>query len=141
MHYLIYFSTASDDVTQKDIEEILEGSRQRNDESGITGLLIYHDGSFIQMLEGPEEAVVETYGRIEKDQRHTRITKVFSGESDQRYFPDWKMSYEVIDDETARKIEGFEPMSSSVEFVAANESQHMAIKMLHYFIELKSNAR
>ena len=139
MYYLIYLSTSVDYLTEKDIENILARSRNINEENRITGLLVYYHKSFIQMLEGSEEDVNETYGRIKEDQRHFRVTKMFSGPSERRYFPGWKMAYEPVDSKLAKKIIAFEPLDSGRTFIEKNIKEHFALEMIHYFCEVKMN--
>ena len=141
MFYLIYISTAIEGLSEQDIENILERSRDLNEKNDITGILIYHENSFIQMLEGEEEAVIETYGRIVEDERHFRVTKMFSGPSDKRYFPDWKMAYESVDESLAEKIKAYEPLETGLAFVEDRLEEHFALEMIHYFCELKITSK
>lgn len=92
------------------------------------------------MLEGSEGSVLETYGRIQQDKRHYRVTKMFSGPMDKRYFPDWKMAYQSVDQEFENKIKAYQPLEDGLAFVKENVKEHFALEMIHYFCELKMNA-
>lgn len=73
------------------LARILDASRERNKPAGITGTLISRADIFVQMLEGPREAVSDTFGRIAKDVRHDEILLVQMADASGRLFPDWLM--------------------------------------------------
>lgn len=64
---LVYMSAADEPFDQDRLDALLEHARARNAASGLSGLLVYKDGRFMQLLEGPEAAVLETYQRIIED--------------------------------------------------------------------------
>ena len=57
MKRLIYLSSAVRLATRDDLAQILGAARRNNRRDGVTGLLMYHDGTFLQILEGEETAV------------------------------------------------------------------------------------
>jgi len=89
----IYLSTATEPMTEEDIEQILATSRRNNTPAEITGLLVYHDGHFLQVIEGPKEAVTDCVARIKQDPRHDAIFRLSSGPAAQRAFADWRMGF------------------------------------------------
>lgn len=90
---LIYSSHAKREMTVQDLEHILAVSRARNALVGITGLLMYRDGKFLQCLEGDAAAVRDTYARILRDPRHHRAVHLMEERAEQRSFPDWAMEF------------------------------------------------
>ncbi len=58
----------------------------------VTGLLLYPAGSFLQLIEGEERAVINTFNRIEQDPRHTDITVVDRRFIVDRHFGQWRMA-------------------------------------------------
>lgn len=74
-----------------DVEAILQQSRHNNAVDGITGLLWHDDGHFLQVIEGPESSVAETYGRIARDPRHHDLTILSDRPVDTREFGYWSM--------------------------------------------------
>jgi hypothetical protein len=137
MYYLIYSSTASDDMNESVLKEILSEAERCNKLQNITGLLVYFDGSFIQMLEGKEEDVIETFERIKGDPRHVQIIKLFSGDVDKRHFLSWKMSLEVLDKAAFSNIEAYESLDEGDQFLQHLDDEHIGLKMLRYFYEMK----
>lgn len=71
---ITYFSTATTPLDADELSELLERTRSRNASVGLTGLLLYADGSFVQTLEGPDAVVEETFARISGDPRHRSVS-------------------------------------------------------------------
>lgn len=74
-----------------EIDRIVEVSARNNARVDVTGLLLVHDGWFLQALEGPMEAVLTTYGRIVNDPRHGDCKVLHAAQVGARSFPDWHM--------------------------------------------------
>lgn len=73
------------------IEAILTQSRQHNPASGITGVLCYGNGIFLQAIEGGRSAVSELYGHIQRDARHSHVELLMFHEITERRFGGWTM--------------------------------------------------
>lgn len=95
---LCYTSTATSDMQREDLVDLLTVSRRKNEELGITGLLLYSGDQFIQLLEGEEAAVRKLYDLIRKDKRHRDVTLVYEEEVPQRECPDWSMGFQALPD-------------------------------------------
>jgi Sensors of blue-light using FAD len=87
---LLYASRAVDTKPEA-IETILAQSRQFNPASGITGILCYGGGIFLQAIEGGRNAVSELYGHIQKDVRHKDVVLLHYEEISERRFSGWTM--------------------------------------------------
>src|ERR1700744_4396324 len=107
VYNLVYMSTASVVFTQQDLIGLLEQSRKHNQEKGITGLLLYAEGSFMQLLEGRKQDVDELMERIKKDERHHDVIIMETGEVAQRQFPDWAMGFLDYASPEARALPGY----------------------------------
>jgi hypothetical protein len=90
---LIYRSAASAPFSERELTNLLQRARDNNAQFGLTGLLLYENGSFLQVLEGEREPLLAVYGRILKDPRHQRVTKLLEQELDKRRFGDWQMGF------------------------------------------------
>ena len=73
------------------LDNILTTSRSNNLEDGVTGNLICHSDLFLQMLEGPSEAVRRLYEKILADDRHADIVKLRDEKSKFKLFSSWAM--------------------------------------------------
>lgn len=69
----------------------MRASRMRNRAEGITSILIYNDGSFAQLMEGPKQAVLNVYERIKSDKRHSGASIIFEEETNERITEGWDM--------------------------------------------------
>jgi cold shock CspA family protein len=87
---LLYASRAVNPDSQA-IEEILAKSREGNPGSGITGILCYGGGIFLQAIEGGRNAVNELYGHIQRDTRHKDVILLHYEEIEERRFGSWTM--------------------------------------------------
>jgi hypothetical protein len=70
---------------------ILMTARRNNPRDGITGALICRQDLYLQLLEGPEDAVEARYRSIARDDRHLEVVRRVSRRITERLFPDWAM--------------------------------------------------
>ncbi|NKE67262.1 BLUF domain-containing protein [Ramlibacter sp. RBP-2] len=87
---LLYASRAVD-ASPEAIESILAQSREYNPANGITGVLCYGSGIFLQCIEGGRAAVNDLYGHILRDARHRDVTLLHYEEILERRFGGWSM--------------------------------------------------
>ena len=93
MHAIAYVSAASWNLLDEQIEHIVSESRRLNTLNGITGVLLYCDGNFMQYIEGEEDAVVETFARIRASESHYQINELMNQPILEREFGDWTMGF------------------------------------------------
>ncbi|SHJ85749.1 Sensors of blue-light using FAD [Hymenobacter daecheongensis DSM 21074] len=93
LHKIIYRSAAVRPFSPEQLRELLHAARRYNHAARISGLLLYAEGHFLQVLEGEPAAVQALYQRILADPRHTHVTTTFDGPVPQRAFPDWSMGF------------------------------------------------
>ena len=106
---IIYVSSLSDIKLEHDIGKVLESSIRHNKENGITGMLLYANGNFLQVLEGEAEAVEKTFTRICADPRHYDIIHLISEPIAQRHFSQWSMGYQHLSDNYLREFPKYVP--------------------------------
>ena len=87
---LLYASRAQDSSPEA-IDAILSQSRQYNPVCGITGVLCYGGGVFLQAIEGGRMAISALYGHIQKDLRHKDVVLLDYEEISERRFGSWTM--------------------------------------------------
>lgn len=90
---LVYKSQAAENISYSDILEILKYARAANSLMEITGVLIFKEGSFLQILEGKESKVLNLMKRIYEDPRHTQCKILAQSKSAKRFFPEFSMAY------------------------------------------------
>lgn len=109
---LIYVSGATVPFTDSDLDELLEKARTYNSTLDITGVLLYSEGTFFQVLEGEQQAVEELYEKISLDTRHDKVLMLARRKLKERNFGEWRMGF-VRDQETVRNLPGFVDFFSS----------------------------
>lgn len=92
----IYFSQSTPFYHESRLPTLLEQWRDYNAKANISGILLYVQGSIMQVLEGEAQAVETLFDRIQTDPRHTDVTRVMNRPIAQRLFPDWTMGYETL---------------------------------------------
>lgn len=94
---VIYISRATAPLRSADLDEILRTSRHQNSHRGVTGMLVYMDGGFIQALEGEQDVVDALVTRIAADSRHRDLVVIARYPISARQFPGWSMGFRRCD--------------------------------------------
>jgi hypothetical protein len=144
---LAYESQASVPLTAPDLLDLLGQSRENNAQSGVTGILLYRHGTFLQVLEGPhaavdalyatiardprhrdvstvlvEDRVEELYATIARDSRHHAVSTVLAEDRSARRFPDWTMGFADVAGELG-DVDGFNDVLTTVQGPDGQESE------------------
>ncbi len=136
LHQLIYVSTAEHLLSDEEIKAILDSSVRHNRENGITGMLLYCQGSFLQILEGEAAAIDEVIGRIQQDRRHNGINILSRGEVAARDFAAWHMAFRGISTDDAARWPGYAPFfQQGFDARALGIRPGMALEILKNFAE------
>lgn len=88
---LMYASRAAESVNQDELVAILKKSKANNPGLGVTGVLCFSSGIFLQVLEGGRSAVSALYNRIAADPRHHQVELLSYEEIGERRFAGWSM--------------------------------------------------
>lgn len=102
-----------------EVSRLAEQAAAKNQELGITGVLMTAGGLFFQILEGPKEPVEALYGSIVRDSRHTDVLLLGSEEDVAgRLFPDWSMKKIDLDERADARLD---PLKSILEALVAQQ--------------------
>jgi len=112
MRQLIYISSAKHKMNHYQLLEILRVSKENNTKKNISGVLLYDNGTFIQVLEGEEGQLNETFADIQIDERHSNIVIMQNKEIQAREFGDWSMGFENISEIDRNDIDGLAEFNS-----------------------------
>lgn len=123
LHRIIYLSSGQKDLTLLDVNEILKNAKAYNKSKNITGVLLYLDKNFIQVLEGEKEVVINLYEKIKSDNRHKNIIKVIEDTINKRQFDEWDMGFSEVNSEELNNIKEFDQFNfkdifSKTDFIA-----------------------
>ena len=107
LHRLIYVSSAVGVLPAHALDRILLRARVSNGATGITGFLLFHNGTFLQCLEGPPAGVLSLMDRIRRDRRHSNVVVLESVAISERTFGASAMGYVAARNLTAPQREAF----------------------------------
>ncbi len=93
LYRVIYSSVASEIMPKSKLYRILMEARSSNQRNEITGVLIFAEGRFLQVIEGKAKAVESIMTGISLDPRHEEIRILHEGVIESRSFPNWLMAY------------------------------------------------
>ncbi|QBC43771.1 BLUF domain-containing protein [Iodobacter fluviatilis] len=88
---LLYVSQAASGITEEQVKDILKSAQRQNPTTGLTGVLVHGGGLFMQVLEGPEQAVLRQYVKIMDDRRHSDCQILHISPANDRIFEKWSM--------------------------------------------------
>jgi len=90
---LSYLSEAVSDMSFLGLMRLLESARTFNQNNGITGILLYDNQQFGQIIEGERANVMKAWKRIQDDKRHHRVELLEIREISERSFPEWLLRF------------------------------------------------
>ncbi len=122
MYRLVYFSSATQAFDKKDLVELLTQSRINNKSLGVTGMLLYKEGDFMQILEGEKAVVLQLLEKIKKDKRHNSLIVVLEEEADDSVFSEWSMGFRDMEDASLEGIEGYNRLMNLTRHLTHGES-------------------
>jgi len=132
VYHIIYISYVPTPLYDDDLVNILTKSRFNNKMLDITGILIYVNGTFIQVLEGEYDAVTKMYEKIKNDSRHRQVVRLIEGNTEDRIFKDWSMGFKKLTENQFLELSGFKDPE---DFFNANQINYQSPSVL-VFLEL-----
>jgi len=129
MFQLVYASAACVPFSSEHLQLLLIKARNTNAIEKVTGMLLYHSGSFLQVLEGPPAGVDRIFAAIERDPRHHRIEVRLRQVSERREFPDWTMGF--IDTSLWKLPDGMVDYRKVPEVAAAPTVAQRYLRLFH----------
>ena len=104
--HCIYCSVSTKDFSPADLATLLTECREKNSTAGLTGMLLYSDRTFFQVLEGDRPVVEALLRKLILDKRHERVTKIVLEPIEERLFAHWTMGYSKITKKELADIPG-----------------------------------
>ncbi|MEO7414184.1 MAG: BLUF domain-containing protein [Opitutaceae bacterium] len=108
LFHLVYASSATVPFPEADLRALLEVSRRKNSLVGVSGMLLYRDGNFMQVLEGEEPVVRGVHLRIARDPRHSGLLTLLQGAVAERSFPNWTMGFRNLESAELKNTPGYD---------------------------------
>ncbi len=134
---LCYVSTAKDGLRFEEIKEILNQSNNNNKSNQITGILIYCNKHFFQIIEGQKNYIEELFEKIMVDCRHDGVIKIQAKTIEKRYFDSWSMAFKSYNKEL-KALDNFnnEQFYSYIHSKLEDNKPDISIKILADFFDL-----
>lgn len=134
LNRLVYFSAATQLFTKAELVDLLSQAREKNKGLGISGILLYKDGSFLQLIEGEDASINALYASISKDPRHHDIVVVFDEPISERLFGDWSMGFYDLGDPAVKSLPGYSPfMGRSLTAESYADDSSGCLELLNLF--------
>ena len=109
IYCLVFTSVATRKISDEDLKGLLDKSRQYNLALNITGMLLYLDPYFMQILEGDESIIDEKFKKISNDEMHHKVSLIYKQPIEERSFSKGTMGFNKIG------IEYFEDAENLIE--------------------------
>ncbi len=111
MIQISYISSATEPMSTNELLGLLQACRESNAGRGVTGMLLYGNATFLQVLEGEEKVVDDLIETIRRDPRHTNLQILHRIKIERRQYSDWSMGFKRISDKELQSIEGLRDFS------------------------------
>jgi len=119
---IVYASIACKPLQASELHALLTQSRRDNTALGVTGMLVYHAGKFLQLIEGEQAVITDLYNTIAKDNRHQSVEKIWDAPLKARSFSDWSMAFVSDHPLTLAPAEGYALLSTQELFAHGSDA-------------------
>ncbi|MDH7445130.1 BLUF domain-containing protein [Aquimarina sp. 2201CG14-23] len=96
MLYTISYVSTSSKLSDFQINELLYTAKLKNEEVGVTGILMHSNQNFFQILEGDKKIVQGLYSKIERDVRHSNLIKILDRKINTPSFTSFQNTYTIV---------------------------------------------
>jgi len=130
---IVYLSSASDELEIAEISKILSFTEESNNNHDITGLLLFSDGNFFQIIEGEKNSILKLFETIKRDDRHRNIQQIFGEEINKGAYDLYATNF--ISDEVKYDTDQFEHYLNQTSVLGKN-AQKAVENILRVFIKV-----
>jgi hypothetical protein len=110
LHEIVYVSLACEEMPEAELTKLLAKARLKNQARQISGLMIYHEREFLQLIEGEKEDVTALFDKISTDPRHQQVYLLWENPIKARNFGQWTMGFVLPEGLPPEKREGYAPL-------------------------------
>jgi len=131
-----YVSHSAEPMSASELLPLLHECRTNNTRNGVSGLLLYGNGTFLQTIEGEAEVVDPLYERIFKDKRHKDIGLLYRKDIAHRQYSEWSMGFDEIDDASLENVEGLRNFGAvDFNFTTLTGNREVVERLLQHYRE------
>jgi uncharacterized membrane protein (DUF373 family) len=141
MIQISYISSAVEPLSTPELLRLLQSCRESNAGRGVTGMLLYGNATFLQVLEGEEAVIDALVEQIRKDPRHTNLQILHRTSIEHRQYSDWSMGFKRLSDKELKGVEGLRDFSEK-DFNAGHLAAHQDIvhSLMNHFRKERFNS-
>ncbi len=110
-----YVSSITSRLSDVDFIKLMQLVRRKNPEIGVSGMLLYCAGEFMQVLEGPDDTVRDLYAKIRADPRHADVVTVLEEPIRERRFAEWTMGMRQLTPRELKRVSGWSDLRDATE--------------------------
>jgi len=114
LHRTVYMSTAIGVLRAEELDRIYLRAKSANSREGVTGLMLFYEGVFLQVLEGPAAGVTSLLEKIRRDRRHANLVVLETGAVGARSFPQSPMHFIAARNLSAGEKQAFSELRQAV---------------------------
>ncbi len=107
LEQVIYISSATSLMSDDDLSLLLRHARKNNRYLNLTGMLLYCEGSFMQVLEGYKDSLDMLFAKILRDPRHRNCQILLRNPIETRLFEDWYMGFKSVSHQQFEDLPGY----------------------------------
>jgi hypothetical protein len=111
---IVYISTAVGVLRADELDRIYLRAKSANARAAITGLMLFYEGAFLQVIEGPAAGVMSLIERLRRDRRHSGLITLEAGPIEARGFPDSPMHFVAARNLSAGEKQAFSDLRQAV---------------------------
>jgi uncharacterized membrane protein (DUF373 family) len=126
MIQISYISSATAPMSTSDLLQLLRQCRDNNASRSVTGMLLYANGTFLQVLEGPDQVIDDLVELIKKDKRHKNIQMLYRRAIEHREYSDWSMGFKKLSDKDLKGVDGLREFAEK-DFNPEYLTQHVSV--------------
>ena len=105
---ICYVSTANKELSESDISLLFKTVRQKNNTIGVTGILMFSEGNFFQIMEGEHDTIISLFNKIKVDPRHYNIIKILQKPTGNQFFDHYHSGFTtILNGEEKHKLQSF----------------------------------
>lgn len=114
LHRIVYMSTAVGVLRAEELDRIYLRAQAANARADITGLMLFYEGAFLQVLEGPVAGVTSLMEKIRRDRRHSSLVMLESAPAVERNFAGSAMNFIAARKLTTGEKQAFSDLRQAV---------------------------
>ena len=123
-------------MSSGDLLSLLDECRTNNSKRGVTGLLLYGNGTFLQTIEGEEGVIESLTESIFEDSRHAEIELLHRKEISKREYSEWSMGFDEVSDESLKDVKGLRDFGAiDFEFDNLTDNREAVNALLEHYRE------